>query len=146
MNPLIKHIVIFLITLILSFILIYDLVDFFNTQKDAYYQMWLSTNNNNYFKAYVSSNNKIYLSILFSSLVITPIIGQIALYFELEKRHIENFFTSYSKANLIGIVLYVLLFFFWLLKPELRWLPMFTYIVLPVYMSLLIYRFHNDAK
>lgn len=146
MNLLVKHVIIFLITLILSFILVYDLVDFFSVQKDAYYQMWLSTSNNIYYKAYISSINKIYLSVLFSALVITPIVGQIALYFELEKRRIENFFTSYSKLNLVGIIVYILLFFFWLIKPDLIWLPLFTYAVLPLYIVLLVYKYNRDAK
>ncbi len=146
MNLLTKHIIIFLITLLLSYILVYDLVDFFRVQKEAYYDLWERTSNQQYHIEYLSSINKMYLSILFSTLVITPVVGQIALYFELEKRRIENFFTSYSKLNIMGIVAYIFIFLFWLLKPDFKYMSILTYITLPIFVFLLIYRYHQDAK
>ncbi|PKK86700.1 MAG: hypothetical protein CVV63_04120 [Tenericutes bacterium HGW-Tenericutes-8] len=146
MNLLTKHIIIFLITLLLSYILVYDLVDFFRVQKEAYFDLWERTSNHQYHIEYLSSINKMYLSILFSTLVITPVVGQIALYFELEKRRIENFFTSYSKLNIIGIVIYIFIFLFWLIKPDFKYMSVLTYITLPIFVCLLIYRYHQDAK
>jgi hypothetical protein len=121
-------------------------VDFFRVQKEAYYDLWERTSNQQYHIEYLSSINKMYLSILFSTLVITPVVGQIALYFELEKRRIENFFTSYSKLNIMGIVAYIFIFLFWLLKPDFKYMSILTYITLPIFVFLLIYRYHQDAK
>ena len=47
-------------------------------KKEAYYDLWERTSNQQYHIEYLSSINKMYLSILFSTLVITPVVGQIA--------------------------------------------------------------------
>ena len=107
MRSILKHVFLIVLILLLSYILIYDLVSFFKFQSDSYNMIYQNTANPSYLFESVSALNKMYLSIMFSSFVITPIVGQILLLFELDHKNESNFFSIYTKALIAGVLIFV---------------------------------------
>lgn len=146
MRSILKQALIIGIILLLSYLLIYDLVAYFHLESTTYQNRFLETSQPIYLFESLSSKNKMYLAILFSSYVITPIIGQILLLFELDKLRKSYMFGTYSKVNIAGVVGFICLILLWLYQHDTMLIKPLFYTSLPIYVLALIYTFHKDIS